>query len=208
MKLSYLLSFFLASLTVASPVPTLEADVASLDVAEPVVGVIHAPAPAPAIEETPEYKAAIAAHPGLAKDKYYYFSLIWPNGPVGDGDKETPQELRDLQHELGFAHIGVVVGQITEKTTGKGKNMKTKRDFNAVLYHMTKQNVKPGDTEFKTNNFKASTKNTLKYGGETNKKKADGAKTVGKDYINAHKIYNVKGNNCNDFAQAVLKTLK
>ncbi|KAI3316586.1 hypothetical protein HD806DRAFT_552192 [Xylariaceae sp. AK1471] len=195
MQLSYLLSVFLASLTIASPV-------ANPNVADDVSLATRA------TDDTAEYKAAIAAHPNLSKDKYYYFTLEWPLGtPVGDGDTESGDELKQLQQKLGFEHIGVVVGQIIETETGKGKNKKTKRDFKATLYHMTKKNKEPGDTEFKTRNYSADSKQ-LKWGGETSKKKADAAKKAGKDYVDDNKIYKVDGNNCADFAQSVLNAIK
>ncbi|KAI8623446.1 hypothetical protein F5Y19DRAFT_458429 [Xylariaceae sp. FL1651] len=196
MRVSYLFSVLLASLAVASPVasPNVSDDVSLT---------------ARATEDTPEYAAAIKAHSGLSKDKYYYFTLEWPLGvAVGDGDKETDAELKELQQKLGFEHIGVVVGQVTETETGKGKNKKTKRDFIATLYHMTKKNANPGDTEFKSPNYRANSKQNLKWGGETSKKKAGAAKKAGKDYVDDHKIYKVDGNNCNDFAQTVINAVK
>jgi hypothetical protein len=194
MRVSYLFSVFLASLAIASPVasPNVAGDVSLT---------------ARATEDTAEYTAAIKAHSGLSKDKYYYFTLEWPLGiAVGDGDKETNAELKELQQKLGFEHIGVVVGQITETETGKGNNKKTKRDFKATLYHMTK-NAK-SDTEFKSPNYRADSKQNLKWGGETSKKKADAAKKAGKNYVDDNKTYKVDGNNCNDFAQTVLKEVK
>ncbi|KAI0536021.1 hypothetical protein GGR58DRAFT_528842 [Xylaria digitata] len=196
MKLSYLISFFLTSLVVASPV-------ANINAPEDVRLSVRT-----TTQDTAEYKAAIAAHGHLKKDKYYYFTLEWPLGAkVGDSDKETDAELKMLQQELGFAHVGVVVGQVTETESGKGKHKKVKRDFKATLYHMTKKNVHPGDTEFKSRNYSADAKR-LRYRGETSKKKADAAKKVGKDYVGDHPLYKIDGNNCADFAGAVLKVLK
>ncbi|KAI1174945.1 hypothetical protein F4777DRAFT_552501 [Nemania sp. FL0916] len=196
MQFSYLLSAFLATLAIASPVANPNQDYD--------VGLTTR-----TTEDTAEYKAAVAAHGGLTKDKYYYFTLEWPLGqPVGDGDKESNDELKELQQKLGFEHIGVVVGKVTETDSGKGKNKKTKRDFKATLYHMTKKNVNPGDTEFKSPNYKANSGQNLKWGGESSSKKADAGKKAGKDYVDDNKIYKVDGNNCNDFANAVLKAVK
>ncbi|TGJ83240.1 hypothetical protein E0Z10_g5514 [Xylaria hypoxylon] len=173
MKLSYLLSVFLASLAVASP-----------------IAIPHG-----------------ADDVNLTTHKYYYFTVEWPLGAaLGDGDKESDVELKALQQQLGFEHIGVVVGQITETGSGKGKNKKTKRDFKSTLYHMTKKNKVPGDTEFKSVNYRADSKG-LTFRGETSKKKADGAKKAGKDYVNQNGIYKVQGNNCADFTTTVLSAL-
>ncbi|RWA15101.1 hypothetical protein EKO27_g66 [Xylaria grammica] len=196
MKLSYLLSFFLASLVITSPVATPNG---TDDVALTTRTTTN---------DTPEYKAAIAAHPTLSKDKYYYFTIKWPLGAeVGDGDQESDAELKALQQQLGFEHIGVVVGQITETVSGKGKNQKTTRHFNASLYHMTKKNKVPGDTEFKHSKYRADAKH-LKFRGETSNKKANSVSKAGKDYVSVNDIYKVQGNNCNDFAKAVMNVLR
>ncbi len=202
MKFSSLLSAFLATLVVSSPI-TGPRDVSSSDVPSD----IHALS-ARAIEDTAEYTRAISARPGLVKDKYYWFKLEWPLTAPIEGDKQSSKELQELQKKLGFAHIGVVVGQITETTTGKGKNEKTKRDFKATLLHMTKKNVTPGDTELKSPNWKQDPKQNLKWGGETTAKKVDAAKKEAKTYVADNKVYKVDGNNCNDFANAVIAKLK
>ncbi|KAK4044164.1 hypothetical protein C8A01DRAFT_31766 [Parachaetomium inaequale] len=198
MKFSYILSALLATVTIAVPLTDPEAttEVATL-IPRAVV-----------YEDTPEYKAAIKAHSGLQADHYYWFKYEWPlKTAVGDGDKESQKELQELQKKLGFAHIGVVVGHVTETAKGKGKNAKTHRHFNAMLYHMTKKNVNPGDTEMKSAVWKASSSKKLKWGGSTTKSKAAAAKKVAKDYVAEHKVYAVDGNNCNDFAKAVIKSL-
>ncbi|GAW15858.1 hypothetical protein ANO14919_052800 [Xylariales sp. No.14919] len=196
MKLSYLLSFFLASLVITSPVATPnETDDVALTTRTTT-------------NDTPEYKAAIAAEPTLLKDKYYYFTIKWPLGAaVGDGDQESDEELKALQRQLGFEHIGVVVGQITERVSGKGKNEKITRDFNAFLYHMTKKNKNPGDTEFKHSNYRADAK-PLIFGGETSNKKANSVSKAGKEYVSVNKFYKVQGNNCKNFADAVIEVLR
>ncbi|KAH8900382.1 hypothetical protein GQ53DRAFT_127835 [Thozetella sp. PMI_491] len=197
MRVSFFLSAFLATLAIATPV------------ANPEAAQIDYLSARDTFDDTPEYTAAIKAHSGLVKDHYYWFTLEWPLGAaVGDGDAESKTELQQLQQKLGFEHVGAVLGQITETTTGKGKNQKTKRDYNAMLYHMVKNNVDPGDTELKSRTWKASSAQNLKWGGETSSKKITAAKKAGKDWVSDHKIYNVNGNNCNDFAQAVVSAAK
>ncbi|EED14658.1 hypothetical protein TSTA_041360 [Talaromyces stipitatus ATCC 10500] len=171
MRFSYILSGFLAALAIASPIARPE----EVDVTELVTRETY--------QDTAEFTAANSVHPGLQNGQYYWFTLEWPLGaPVGDGDKESQTELQQLQQKLGFEHIGVVVGKVTETTTGKGKNQKTKRDFNAVLYHMTKKNVNPGDVELKTANWKADPRKNLKGGQVTSSKKVDAAKKVAKNW--------------------------
>ncbi|KAI1817714.1 hypothetical protein GGS20DRAFT_599299 [Poronia punctata] len=206
MRVSYLISAFLATLSIASPIASpditekvglIPKDSSSSTTTTPPNAVILDDDP-PKIEETPEYKAAIAAHPGLKKDKYYWFSLEWPLGEPVD-DKESKTELQKLQKELGFEHIGMVFGQITEIETGKNKNRKIKRNFAATLNHMIKKNVDPGDTELKSAVWRAERNKDLKWGGETSNKKIEAAKKAAKSYVAEKKIYKVDGNNCNDF---------
>jgi hypothetical protein len=209
MKFSYILPALLATLTTANSLVDLEDTKNSLADFEATTDTTALTSrAAPVYEDTAEYKAAVAARPGLQADQHYWFRYEWPLGtPVGDGDQEDKKELQELQNKLGFAHIGVVVGQITQTDKGKGKNKKTHRDFNAMLYHMTKMNVNPGDTEMKSAVWKASTGKKLVWGGSTTRAKATAAKKVAKDYVAEHKLYAVNGNNCNDFAQAVIKSL-
>ncbi len=158
--------------------------------------------------DTAEFTAANRAKTGgVQADKFFWYTLEWPlQVPIPDQESQT--ELQQLQQRLGFAHIGVVMGQVTETTTGKGKNKKTKRDFKATLVHMTKQNPTPGDTELKSLNWINNPAQTLKFGGETSAKKIDAAKKVAKTYVSDHGIYSVVDNSCNDFAQAVIAAVK
>ncbi len=195
MQFSYLLTAFLATLAIASPLT-----------ANPDDEIAGLAARAPG--DTAEFTAALAAHPGLTNGQVVWFSLEWAlTVPVGDGDVESKTELQQLQAKLGFDHIGVVAGTVKETTTGKGKNQKTKRDFDAQLFHMIKTNVNPGDTALKTHNWAVVAGQTLKFGGVTTAKKITNAKNAAKAYVEEHKIYAVNGNNCNDFAQTVIRQL-
>ncbi|KAF2183685.1 hypothetical protein K469DRAFT_751407 [Zopfia rhizophila CBS 207.26] len=137
----------------------------------------------------------------LEVDKYYVFTLEWPlKKPVGDGDAETASELDQLRKQLGFEHIGFIVGQVTSKETGPPKKKKTVKDFNGMLYHMIKKT--DGKVDVKSTTWKPDDK-TLKYLKTTNKSKAGGVKKAASDYIADHPQYAVKGNNCNDFVKSV-----
>ncbi|CAG8977194.1 hypothetical protein HYALB_00006731 [Hymenoscyphus albidus] len=197
MRFSYLLSAFLATLTIASPIANPEA--ASLSTR--------------ATEDKATYTLATKTHSGLKKDDWVWFTMEWPRGSIiGDGDTESKEELSQLRDKLGFDHIGIVVGQVTEVTTGKGKNLKTTRDFKASLYHMIEHEdptTKVPNTELKAPNWIADPSKILKFGGMTSSKKATAAKNAAKSYFDddAHKKYAVNGNNCNDFVNAVKKAL-
>ncbi len=234
MKFCYLLSATLATLAIASPIADPSPpSFAELDararggIRLPAVNRPPAAPPAakrptaaakattatataaPVFDDTPEFTTAKAAQPDLQANQFLWFTLEWPLGiAVGDGDLESQSELQQLQQKLGFEHIGVVMGQVTETTTGRGKNQKTKRDFTSTLLHMTKQNVNPGDTELKNVNWKANAKQHLKVGGVTSAKKIDAAKKAAKNYVASNPIYSVDTNSCNDFAQAVIAAVR
>ncbi|KAK5661852.1 hypothetical protein OQA88_9956 [Cercophora sp. LCS_1] len=191
MKFSGILTTLLATLVIASPVANPE------PAAELVVR--------QTVEQTAEYSAAIAAKPGLVANKYYWFTMQWPLNSI-PVDEKTTEELKELRKKLGFDHIGVVFGQITETKTGKGKNEKTKKHYSATLVHMVKTNPATGTVTQKSSVYKYDGK-ALKYGGETTAKKIDAAKKAAKAWVDEHPTYAVEGNNCNDFAKAVFGKL-
>lgn len=168
MRFSYLLSAFLASLTIASPIANPEAvENSNLAIRADDVN-------------TPEWTLATKTKPGLKKDDWVWFTLEWDRGTiVGDGDTESAKEISDLRDKLGFDHIGIVIGQITEVESGKGKNKKTTRDFKASLDHMIEVKDK---TELKTYaNWKVpGAGKTLKFGGMTTSSKATAARKAAK----------------------------
>ena len=194
MRFSYLLSAFLATIAIASPIanPTTAGNTNLAVRAKDV--------------DTDEWKLATGTKSGLKKDDWVWFTLEWNrNTIVGDGDTESAKEISDLRDELGFDHIGIVIGQITEVDSGKGKNKKTTRDFKAAMYHMIEVNDK---TELKPfANWKVPSKpgKTLRFGGMTSSKKDTAAGKEAKEYFanGAHAKYAVNGNNCNDFVNAV-----
>ncbi|KAI1410271.1 hypothetical protein F5Y13DRAFT_168055 [Hypoxylon sp. FL1857] len=207
MKFTYFLNAFLATLAIASPISSGRDEETGLA--------------ARADDEvlTDNYKAVAAAHPGLQKDKYYYFTIknSLPD-KVENGDAETLTELQQLQKNLGFDHIGVLVGQVTETTRTKpgGKKGKpgkktTTKDFKGFYIHMTKG--KDGKTAQHTSVWSdrgAQSNQKIEYVGTTTKKGEDKAKAEAKAYVEEedHKVYNIQNNNCNSFAQAILGALR
>ncbi|KAI0006264.1 hypothetical protein F4779DRAFT_597199 [Xylariaceae sp. FL0662B] len=203
MHFSYLFTAFLATLALASPVANPYPEPISAEEVRNLTSRDN-------VEETDAYKAAsAAAHKHLEKDKYYWFQLTWDlNAPV-EGDQETKAELRKLQEKLGFEHVALVVGQILENEVGKGKNKKTKKAFHAMLRHMIKN--KQGKTESRTVNFTGPKQGqTLKWGGETTKKKADigTLNQIGKNYVETHEKYSVDDNHCKDYYDNMLEKVK
>ncbi|KAI1142016.1 hypothetical protein F5Y05DRAFT_212436 [Hypoxylon sp. FL0543] len=206
MKFTYFLNAFLATLAIASPISSgrdEETDLVARGDEE---------------VQTANYKAVAAAHPGLQKDKYYYFTIknSLPD-KVADGDAESSTELQQLQKNLGFEHIGVLVGQVTETTKtkpggkkGKGGGQKTTtKDFKGFYIHMTKG--KDGKTAQHTSVWSdrgAQSNQKIEYVGTTTKKGEDKAKAAAKSYIEDHPTYSIQDNNCNSFAQAILNELK
>ncbi|KAK1753170.1 hypothetical protein QBC47DRAFT_362991 [Echria macrotheca] len=210
MKFSYILSAFLASLSIASPIDERLTQVASRDVqaaAEP--GEVYAISARDDVpnDDTPNYTAATKAHTPLVNGKYYWFWLQWPRDPVGDGDGESAAEIKALRDALGFNHVGVVVGQIKETPQGKGKNAKLKRDFIAELHHMIeiKGSTNTGIIQRQYDYKNKDSDKVLVWGGETTASKAAAAKKFAKAWtdVEAQKTYNVKTNNCDTFAKAV-----
>lgn len=205
MRFSSFFSLLLASTVFASPIANLE-----VEARDETSLITRAPATTPPYQDSWAYTAAIQAHGGLTKDNYYYFTLEWDlPTPVGEGDVETQDELQQLQQKLGFEHIGLVVGTITETDVKGPKNTvkAIKRDFVASVYHMIKT---AGTTSVTPRNYGDYYKSeTLKWGGQTTKAKAAKAKTAATGYTKEGKqgTYDVNTNNCNTFVTAVKKGL-
>ncbi|KAI1073487.1 hypothetical protein F5B20DRAFT_597647 [Whalleya microplaca] len=188
MHFSHLLTAFLATLVVATPIANSDPEPALAVEANDLVG-------RETLEDTEAYTAAIGAHPDIQKGKYYWFELTWDLKAAIDDDHETKSELEKLRKKLGFKHIALVVGEVTEKESGKGKNKKTKRDFNAMFYDMVKDNKDRTESHFA--NFKGLREGqTLKWGGDTTKSKANPItlKRIGTAWVEDHPKYSVDDN--------------
>ncbi|KAK0719315.1 hypothetical protein B0H67DRAFT_551701 [Lasiosphaeris hirsuta] len=199
MRFTSLLSAFLATLVVSNPIPNPEAaSLRLLTRADPVY------------KDSPEYTVAIKAKPGLKKDTYHYFTLEWPLGTVPAANKETRAELEKIRAKLGYDHIGVVVGQITEKsTTTKGKNPVTtiERNFNAVLWDLIKDDKAKVKERFKNWLNKGEDAQKLVYGGVTSATKIGKVKKGAKDYTDANPDYKDTVN-CGTFKDAIVAIVK
>ncbi|KAI9650092.1 hypothetical protein NHQ30_000105 [Ciborinia camelliae] len=158
---------------------------------------------APTYVDTWAYTQAITMHSGLTKDNWYYFILEWPLGTTGG--KEYEAEIKQLRQQLGFDHIGIVIGRITE-TEQKSEEgvVKIIRNFAAVTYHMTasdsgKTNVTPQNFD---NYYEGQ---TLKWGGATTPEKAASAKTTAEGYTeqDGHWNFSINDNNCDTFVKVI-----
>ncbi|QKX55449.1 uncharacterized protein TRUGW13939_02542 [Talaromyces rugulosus] len=226
MKFSHILTAFLATLAIASPIPEPESTdvaVAELDVRASGGGKGGGHSgghggnggkgdPEPKIVETTAYQVAKKAMPfyeSLSKDHYYYFTMEWKRGRPADA--ETTEELEEVRDELGFNHIGLVVGKVTETTTGKKANKVTKKDFVAMVHDMQKQNKDPGTTTYLFSKYMpkstSSSSTKLVHGGKTTLSKANAVGKHARAYTSANPIYAAHGNNCNDFVQNLISTL-
>ena len=174
MQFSYLLSAFLATLAIASPIanPSPAPEVA--EVVDDLVARTDDTAVAGVPQQlsarwddaTPMYNAIAATGATLNKDQWYWFKLTWDlNTPVGDG--ESPTELQKLQQRLGYNHVAIVVGRVAEIAYGPPKSRKYRRDFQDVtqadLYV-----TEPDTTTSRIMNWNsANPGKTLHYGGTT-----------------------------------------
>lgn len=165
MRFSYLISAFLASLAIASPIFSPEAVERDLAIrAEDV--------------NTDEWEFANKIQSGLKKDDWVWFTQEWLRGTVGDGDTESEKEISDLRNDLGFDHIGIIIGKITESTSGTGSSKVTTHGFKASMYHMISNKGKAKPAEVPKWKVPDASKYTVKWGGKTKEKKVTAAKKV------------------------------
>lgn len=71
----------------------------------------------------------------MKKDEYYAFTVKWIKGNA-PSDKTPQKEMKEIQQKYGFDHIAVVVGKVTEKSTGRRKTLKMTRNFDATMHHL------------------------------------------------------------------------
>ncbi|KAI1652926.1 hypothetical protein F4813DRAFT_376352 [Daldinia decipiens] len=207
MKFTYLLSAFLATLAATSPIATVSDPAENTELvtrADNAVESAELVARSPTVEETPQYAAIKAKHSNLKKDHYYYFYVTWPRGSIIQGDHETKAEVEELRNSLGFDHIGIIVGQVTETEKTVKKKSTLIKNFQARLFHLTKD--KSGKSVFTMTEWKSDHK-PLRFGGETNKRKHDAVKRKAQDWIEDHPTYNVQTNNCNTFVHNIATSL-
>ncbi|KAL1608211.1 hypothetical protein SLS60_003150 [Paraconiothyrium brasiliense] len=161
------------------------------------------------VDATNAFKSLAKDFPNAKNGEFYKFTSKSPF--TEPGPNETEDELKALQRSLGFDHIAVVVGEvkITERITGKGAAKKKiiKKDFVGSIIDLIKKTS--GAAEYREKVFAPKKVFTLHQGAKTTKAKAGKAKSKGKEYFDepAHKKYSVTSNNCNTFAQDLLKDI-
>ena len=179
MQFSYLLSAFLATLAVASPIVNsgAEADIVARDETFEA-----ATLETRAKGDTKPYELLSAVHKDLKDGKWYVFALKDPLGAKFDGsDKESKTDLEKLQKNLGFEHIRYITGQVKEdKKSGKV----VKRDVVNLKFHdLSKENknedspIKLRHNDWQIRDAKAKDMDFIK---ETTKAKVDGLAGFGK----------------------------
>ncbi|KAF3062277.1 hypothetical protein GL218_03644 [Daldinia childiae] len=210
MKFTYLFSAFLATLAAASPIATISNPAENTELVTRTDNAVESAqlvARAPTVIESKEYEAIKAKHSNLKKDHYYYFYVTWPRGSLIDGDHETKAEVEQLRDTLGFDHIGIIVGKVTEKEGGTKKKPTLKKNFEARLYHMAKDASGKSILKMNTWDKKDSDHKPIRFGGETNKRKHDTVQGNARDWIHDHPTYNVQTNNCNSFVHNIVASL-
>lgn len=191
MKFSSVFSIFLAALSVgvgASPLPSNELQDTSqpLSVTPAELDTRNTDALSKRndkVEESKEYQQFAKIHKDLKKDEYYAFSVKWTYG-TAPGDDTPQKEMQKVQKEYGFDHIALVIGKVTERETGKGKNKKTTRKFDAQMHHLkTYDGLK---TEYVHPNWShrddqdGNEKVKIEFVKQTTQKKLDSAQKKGK----------------------------
>ncbi|KAH7128203.1 hypothetical protein B0J11DRAFT_264592 [Dendryphion nanum] len=159
-------------------------------------------------DDTKEYNHFEKVYSSLVKDKYYAFEIQWPRGTGGGETGETGEELAAVRDELGFDHIGIVIGQVTETSIGKPKDKKVKRSFAPLRYDIRK--IGGTKNELRSQNWGKSTNDIdrpLKFIKEVKKADFTKFKKTADDWITANPEYNVRTANCNDFFQAMKKAI-
>ncbi|KAI1801065.1 hypothetical protein F4811DRAFT_535886 [Daldinia bambusicola] len=211
MKLTYLLSAFLATLAAASPIASISDPAENTELVTRTDNAVESTelvARSPTVIESKEYAAIKAKHHDLKHDHYYYFYVTWPRGSLIDGDHETKAEVEHLRDTLGFDHIGIIVGKVTEKEGGTKKKPTVKKNFEARLYHMAKDTSGKSVLKVHTWEKKDSDHKPLSFGGVTTKRKHDAVAGNAREWIKDHPHYNVDTNNCNSFVHNIATSLR
>lgn len=130
MQFSYLLSAFLETLTVASPVanPETKAVVAARDDLYEGAGALLE---SRAKGDTKPYEFLSQVHSDLKDKEWYAFTQKFPLGKDFPHHDKERNDVQKLQAKLGYAHIELVTGQVREKKSNKV----VKRDFVSLTYH-------------------------------------------------------------------------
>lgn len=92
--------------------------------------------------KTKRYNATVAAAgkdgKTLEPNKWYVFTKEWDLPDAVEGTFESKTDLQKLQEKLGFEHVAVIIGQVTEVRKGKGKNEEITMDFGSYYMDLMK----------------------------------------------------------------------
>ncbi|KAK7936058.1 hypothetical protein PG985_001553 [Apiospora marii] len=208
MQFSYLLSAFLATLAVASPVANPEPEAAITardDLYEGAGALLEARAKG----DTKPYELLSQVHSDLKDKEWYVFEQKFPLGEHFPHDDNERDEVQKLQSKLGYTHIQIVTGQVKEeKKSGKV----VKRNFVSLTYHHLYKATKVSNSDIKTESkawgyrkeYDPKHFNLVK---QTTKAKIDTLKDFNEKYEADHKTYSVDNNNCLSYVTAAKKTL-
>lgn len=215
MKFSALFTALIVTWAVASPLAWPEVAGPEVDAHELSARVKHHHRPhhkpRPGVSDTPRvstheslaYQSVKKAMPGVAVGRWYKIFSKSPYTPPGPN--ETPSEIQKLKERLGYNHIAVVVGVVTERTvrTGKGKYMRTViwRDFESRILELRKE--VDGRATLDVNKFLPSKVYVLDEGARSSPGAADKAVLKAQAYFKqpGHAMYNLETNNCDTFAR-------
>ncbi|KAK7963601.1 hypothetical protein PG996_008704 [Apiospora saccharicola] len=208
MQFSYLLSAFLATLAVATPVAHPDPDVAIVTARGDLYEGAGALLETRANIDTKPYELFSKVHSGLKDKEWYVFTQKFPLGENFPHNENEQNDVQKLQAKLGYSHIELVTGQVKEDKQKKD----TKRDIiNLTYHHLYKQQKvdnAPIGVESKTWKYDAKydAKN-FAFVKQTTKAKIDGLKDFNDKYKKDHKTYNVDNNNCLSYVNAAKSTL-
>ena len=170
---------------------------------------------------TAEYEKAHGTHSSIVTGKTYAFTIKFPKG------KEADKKMKELTDELGYGHIGLVVGTVVETPQGPPKKPTgVKKDFVATMYHMV--GVQKVESEVK--NWRSSsaimefvketkkTQNQIKAAGKTPVKNLDNRGNMlriiannfsrtGKAWTDAHPKYDYETNHCGKYVDNLISKL-
>ncbi|CAJ2508604.1 Uu.00g136300.m01.CDS01 [Anthostomella pinea] len=188
MQLAYVVTAFLACLAAANPVvkhePFATRDLPALKRGDGD------------IKGTKAYQAVAQWHNSLDVGKWYVFKQTLTEKDYTATQKaaneQLPEEVKNLQKKLGFAHVWLVLGKVTERDGW--------RHFEAKAWDLTLSRYRgPSDWNGPENAG-------LAFLGKTDK--ANDADKFAGEYKKAHPKFDVKDNNCATYVDAMEKKLE
>lgn len=159
MKLVSLL-FSLYAAAIATAIPLVDFDAITLEDRQ--------------LRGTKEYTAISAVHSDLEVGKYYVFTQTWPINSMkagADQSKETAADIAAVRKDLGYDHIAIVVGKVTQSGSWQG--------FEAKMWDLGKEKATMDSPllKFEPIEWKPPSSKPLAYVGETTEAKVDQIQT-------------------------------